>query len=1458
MKKLFACAIALSVLAMGAFAAQQGAIASSIGSAISYTDANNTARTIPIRVLDNARQGMLLFGRKEAGYSVIVLRQQGAWYAYAPGDADLDLFALEGFQEPSVDDARSPGRIAVEPQQKMLGTQESQLSINVSVSSVTASNPPAKETLLLKGTTVDPRYADGQTIYLMSPDYSGGVQLGVRGDYEFETSDPLIGKYASLSVKSRRITLAYWALGLGDYLGSSYLAQIANSLPAFSAAMYSDLASYNASSNLRASILALLRLELDWQSRSRNSQTQYSWDFPSYSLMATASSDECEYCDAFFILLNKAGLLAAPDDPLTANLASIDASVGASIAKAAKDYLKGVEGIDTASLPSSAQAIYDEYVSVRSSLPAVYDPSAPLDSLRLPYDASVYAWNCGGYGTSMELIIPSGAGKSFAGMDPLLFLPPGPNLLTSENISNYADIAALESPVSDPQAAPTNQTITLAFAKPVSLRSLALWSSLGANCTVTARLNGTEVLLKNTAVAYYVDATTAAGTHSLAASSSTSSRLGIGIIDFGGPVSVDKIIIAIADGPALNLRAYSGQATPNGSWSYDPKNASNIIVNGAITNASPELFSSTGGNDLSYFLQVGGISAPKSGSNRSTVFAPIRYVHGGLETPLGYNLKIINNKVWRDLYASSKSSFSLTELDLGQGIAVDQGYRYSGSSSLQRSLAVPKRGSPPSPATMYPYAYGVEVPSQAGVVTDKNSPFYVEKLAGVDSAGMLMSVLKMLGLHTRTDPVVQQRYDQRTKFDSYQSVQAGSAWPYSPSSYFADQIWFLQNSYALVDPSEIRVGDILVGYEGSELCVGIIADQDSQASDPMSRWYVLTISRATKRAIYARWNDMSLYPKNYHARRLVVDSSAATDAAPLANTKSYLSLGTALSYDLERPDPDGFKQWIPNTGELAYLGKIKLKTADGQDLSSLLEGSSWELASVKDYGYDAAKADGNVHNNAGTIFHLVALETPTNEDGIAVTPKDGFYPAVNGGNVADLFTLTKSGDGSYSTGQGKLVPNSQFLGEGWTLVVKNSCLTLVDGGTNTVYQYFALQAENPVPGDDLQIEFTIHSSMGDLPTDIAKAPRLAVYDKKMLWRANLYVDKDSPVDWNNLHPWIRSINQPNEWNHGQGGGREGLGGQSQLQQFTTIGPGDAVGRYLPYDYPRGKDGTDALGTATDSPFAFNRKMMQLKEWQNTKYRENGELRNVTSQSNDIWNKTVAPANLWEGYFNSQSVLNSAILNAFSSSSNLALPQVGLFYYLYDYFRDSSHLDKRLRDDLQIKTQDGANVSLGGYLRYNQNGNDFSPRHIGVDCIGFAQRAASYADNPYFWPDFADDTLVDIGDGSTKRSYPSGKDAQGNCYSISVANRNNNAGLKFLVPGDVVTYDTPGHPNSHVAIVQNISLEPDGSALPGDVSLIEAYFQGESSWVGFDRTLQSWQNPGQTWFADRLTLKDLNQ
>ena len=192
-----------------------------------------------------------------------------------------------------------------------------------------------------------------------------------------------------------------------------------------------------------------------------------------------------------------------------------------------------------------------------------------------------------------------------------------------------------------------------------------------------------------------------------------------------------------------------------------------------------------------------------------------------------------------------------------------------------------------------------------------------------------------------------------------------------------------------------------------------------------------------------------------------------------------------------------------------------------------------------------------------------------------------------------------------------------------------------------------------------------------------------LHDKKLLWRANLYIDEgDGNADWNNRNPWNAPLSD-NDWNKDENGNL--MTGDSAGKQVIDIKPWT---RYYQaesaFDNPTrivlGSVGY-ALG-ASDSPFRFN---LDLNNQQN--------CLNISVAGG--WTATTAPKGL-------------------DNQSNWT------------------------KYDTQIRTQ-----GITTYYPYTPN---YSSKHqwietgsydwadaqksAGVDCSAFLQRAVSYPSNRY--------------------------------------------------------------------------------------------------------------------------------
>lgn len=215
-------------------------------------------------------------------------------------------------------------------------------------------------------------------------------------------------------------------------------------------------------------------------------------------------------------------------------------------------------------------------------------------------------------------------------------------------------------------------------------------------------------------------------------------------------------------------------------------------------------------------------------------------------------------------------------------------------------------------------------------------------------------------------------------------------------------------------------------------------------------------------------------------------------------------------------------------------------------------------------------------------------------------------------------------------------------------------------------------------------------------SDVEKSLRLAVYDKKMLWRANLYINENTGRDWNDVHPWVTG----NDWNRVHDGKTifsklEDLpevtpalaefynqspvktrtlvpGGQTvQIADWSPI-RGDSITRNtsVSYDYPF------AFGSpyldhkrAMSSPFEFNMDMVNGREtlkkyWTSYRTRNNENSEDLASNGQKYstltnWNSTSAPGSKWLNYINNPTGENLEILKSLGITE-LRLPGLGLY------------------------------------------------------------------------------------------------------------------------------------------------------------------------------------------------------
>lgn len=377
---------------------------------------------------------------------------------------------------------------------------------------------------------------------------------------------------------------------------------------------------------------------------------------------------------------------------------------------------------------------------------------------------------------------------------------------------------------------------------------------------------------------------------------------------------------------------------------------------------------------------------------------------------------------------------------------------------------------------------------------------------------------------------------------------------------------------------------------------------------------------------------------------------------------------------------------------------------------------------------------------------------------------------------------------------------------------KNGRLKMTEGPDRNDYAEIKirpLDAAHSYPGDDFLIEFAVyqedHGTLHPIKNIVCKdTDFVSVYDKKMVWRANLYMN-DNGQDWNNEHPWNVPADDlttgPSWWNAADWGYNEwnrtykvditntlqwGVGDGTQviiLQDFDwtpvrgQASPYSGHNHYqnaVAYDYDYSDEG---FANAWDSPFDFAWKLNEQRlaiwnkftpsyvneeqaKWllQDVKFPngidENTIPYEVNPQNNTAikvtngelyrWNRTTAPKNIWKYYWKDV-----------SGGHQPYIPGLGLYWH--DIHKDNN-TNSTYQQNGNLKEKLLENGSP--LISFN------AKKSAGTDCIGFVERSASYRNTSeardkkriYTWQQFPEDRAEKPNDSNfdndaIKRSEP---------------------------------------------------------------------------------------------------------
>jgi hypothetical protein len=375
--------------------------------------------------------------------------------------------------------------------------------------------------------------------------------------------------------------------------------------------------------------------------------------------------------------------------------------------------------------------------------------------------------------------------------------------------------------------------------------------------------------------------------------------------------------------------------------------------------------------------------------------------------------------------------------------------------------------------------------------------------------------------------------------------------------------------------------------------------------------------------------------------------------------------------------------------------------------------------------------------------------------------------------------------------------------------------------------------------------------------DVYSLQRGLVYDHKMLWRANLYIDEND--DWNDEHRWDSA---DNEWNKvysfqqngfNLGNLVDGTGEQDMTPHSFSWSCGNAtINNTVSYDY-----------NGQDSPFVFNNKMDQQKKWLGLYFNsQNQRFENplVNDTQDNSYSSTIAPSETYKNYIfvNEYPYSNPSAKaghrqgqdnpwapdddNLTNSQVPRTIDDISCYPYLPG-FNCSQHVYTDSEDDDNIVDSIDWNslVDLSNH----------AGKGAGTDCLSFIQRSASYTGNNYTWT-----VNFPLGENEGNIWWDDERHSNirfpstANNYSYEIESRpvinQELPDLKRVVPGDIVFY------TGHIMIVNKIDIDGDRSDIQmEDIHLIEATFGSTWGKVCNHRTLQERHTNDKDWVIWRL-------
>jgi hypothetical protein len=457
-----------------------------------------------------------------------------------------------------------------------------------------------------------------------------------------------------------------------------------------------------------------------------------------------------------------------------------------------------------------------------------------------------------------------------------------------------------------------------------------------------------------------------------------------------------------------------------------------------------------------------------------------------------------------------------------------------------------------------------------------------------------------------------------------------------------------------------------------------------------------------------------------------------------------------------------------------------------------------------DRGFDPQQATlGNAYNNSlGAQFELALISAS----------KDEVYP---------LGTLESSGGGRYTVGYSNSAlyrpdgVNKQNSREGFMqsrLWVNAEGKVIGRYGSGVKVFYPGIRPCLPggaKPGDDLLLEFAIRErgmaepcsyDDGGTPQEtralVQEGDYVAVYDKKLLWRANLSIGGGSR-DWNDEHPWNapQAAGMPgpvwwdsswglNDWNVPHPGYPGTAGGQVvNIAPWTRWSDSNTVFDGVAYGYGD-----------WDSVFGFNEELREqrllIEEGRDP---EKARYQSKAYESLQWTFDSAAPGQNWDNYIFPARKKTGTVMDYTKSLSAQELSGTQQHPY---YVNGSAASVPGLSTYMEEQTP-------SSLFEYNQ-----TLRTSGVDCSGFVHRALLYSGSPYYAAQNASQkhgTAAFGENGNMVQELQNRKWRLEEKSDIEGRDRDRDL-ISRAVPGDILV-----HPGEHLVIIQDLSYS-EGTAV----------------------------------------------